>query len=119
MSEEEKKVVEEIETCIVKYRLGICQELDIEVLKTILNLIQSQQKEIEKKDIDIIEAKESNRKLSEELKKKDKIINEIAPQIYLNKQQREEMKEYIWTSNKPKDFSSFVKQYFEKKVEGK
>ena len=27
------------------------------------------------------------------------------------------MKEYIWTSNKPKDFKSFVKQYFERKVE--
>ena len=33
--------------------------------------------EIEKKDIDIIEAKEANRQLSVELQKKDKIIDEI------------------------------------------
>lgn len=33
--------------------------------------------ELEKKDIDIIEAKEANRQLSVELQKKDKIIDEI------------------------------------------
>ena len=41
----------------------------------------------------------------------------MAPQIYLTKEQRREMREYIWTSNKPKDFKSFVKQYFERKAE--
>lgn len=51
-----------------------------------------------------------------ELEKKDKMIDEMASQIYLTKEQREKMKEYIWTSNKPKDFKSFVKQYFERKV---
>lgn len=69
-----------------------------ETITEILNLIQSQQKEIEKKD---------------------KIIDEMAPQIYLDKQQREEMRKYIYESNRSKDFTSFVKQYFEKKVEGK
>lgn len=41
-----------------------------EAIETILNLL-------EKKDIDIIETKEANRQLSVELKKKDKIINEM------------------------------------------
>ena len=45
------------------------------------------------------------------------MIDEMAPQIYLTEEQRDEMKEYIWKSNKPKDFKSFVKQYFERKVE--
>lgn len=37
--------------------------------------------ELEKKDIDIIEAKEANRQLSVELQKKDKIIDEIQKEV--------------------------------------
>ena len=37
--------------------------------------------ELEKKDIDIIEAKEANRQLSIELQKKDKIIDEIQKEV--------------------------------------
>ena len=47
---------------------------DIEALETVLNLL-------EKKDIDIIEAKEANRQLSVELQKKDKIIDEIQKEV--------------------------------------
>ena len=43
---------------------------DLDCIETVLNLL-------EKKDIDIIEAKEANRQLSVELQKKDKIIDEI------------------------------------------
>ncbi|MCI9110534.1 MAG: hypothetical protein HFH47_01830 [Bacilli bacterium] len=50
------------------------------------------------------------------IQKKDKIINLMATRVYLNEQEREEMKEYIYTSNKPKDFKSFVKQYFKKQA---
>ena len=43
-------------------------------IETVLNLL-------EKKDINIIEAKEANRQLSIELQKKDKIIDEMAKSL--------------------------------------
>lgn len=46
-----------------------------EAIETILNLL-------EKKDIDIIETKEANRQLSVELKKKDKIIDELSTMVF-------------------------------------
>ena len=45
------------------------------------------------------------------------MIDEIIQRVYLTKQEQEKMKEYIYSSNKKKDFYSFVKQYFEKKAE--
>lgn len=66
----------------------------------------------------ICKYRDKYRQLEAELSKANKIIDEMAVQVYITKEQREEMKEYIWTSNKPKDFKSFVKQYFKKKVEG-
>lgn len=97
MTEEEKKAIELLEdiknsTWCTKYIMS----RDSKNAETILNLMQKQQSELEKKD---------------------KIIDLMAPQIYLTKEQRREMREYIWTSNKPKDFKSFVKQYFERKAE--
>lgn len=67
----------------------------------------------------ILEYARENVSLKNKLNKANKMIDEMAPRVYLSEQEREIMKEYIWTSDKPKDFSSFVKQYFEKKVEEK
>lgn len=89
---------ETIEHANIIIKEGIDREDDIQgILKKLLNQIQKQQVEIEKKD---------------------KIIDLMVPRVYLSEQERENMKEeYTWTSNKPKDFSNCVKQYFEKKAE--
>lgn len=50
------------------------KDCQIQAIETVLNLL-------EKKDIDIIEAKEANRQLSVELQKKDKIIDEIQKEV--------------------------------------
>lgn len=128
MTEEDKKAIEyftkRIDIC--NENANICDENDFDEEATqlreekrqtevILNLIKSQQKEME-----ILKSKRVN--MFEQLDcidKKNKIIDLMAVQVYLTKEQREEMEEYISTSNKSKDFKSFVKQYFEKKVEGK
>lgn len=78
------------------------------MLDCLLDEINKGQRRIEKR-FDEFEA---------ELEKKDKIIDLMVPRVYLSEQERENMKEeYTWTSNKPKDFSNCVKQYFEKKAE--
>lgn len=50
-------------------------------LKEVEKENQKLKTELEKKDIDIIEAKEANRQLSVELQKKDKIIDEIQEEV--------------------------------------
>lgn len=105
-------------------------ELSIKLLKTVLNLLEKKdtlihtmqseferledlednadmlKMELEKKDIDIIEA---NRQLSVELQKKDKIINLIAKEL---------VKAHEWFYS---EFDNYTKEdfikYFEKKVE--
>lgn len=72
-------------------------------IETLLNLIQKQQAELLAQE--------------REIEKKDKIIDKLVPRIYLTQKEREIMKKYIWDSNKLKGFSSFVKQYFERKLE--
>ena len=71
-------------------------------IETVLNLL-------EKKDKDIIEAKEANRQLSIELQKKDKIIDLIAKEL---------VKAHEWFYS---EFDNYTKEdfikYFEKKVE--
>lgn len=125
MSEEEKKAIQRLEYVNRQYDCNNYYSIyDLECIETVLNLIQKQQKEIEllkdQKQYVIDEYENTIDEKQLELKKKDKIIDEMAPQVYLNEQQREEMKKYInKLDNKPKDFTSFVKQYFEKKVEGK
>lgn len=80
-------------------------------IETALNLL-------EKKDIDIIEAKEANRQLSVELQKKDKIINLMAEEFenlklaYFKKEDGGEFMGKYRTYNK-----NDWKQYFERKVE--
>lgn len=83
----------------------------VDLLEEIIGKLKNQNKLASK------EHEERFNELEAEIQKKDKIIDEIAPRIYLTEQEREKMKQYIENSNKPKDFSSFVKQYFERKVE--
>lgn len=78
MNEEEKKAIETMQHWIEyekenKDKINKADEL-IEIQETVLNLL-------EKKDKDIIEAKEANRQLSIELQKKDKIIDEIQEEV--------------------------------------
>lgn len=108
MTEEEKKAIEILKEHYIEHNYYDDETISI-ATKTILNLIQKQQeeiekikslletndilleneaklseelkKEIEKKDIDIIEAKEANRQLSIELQKKDKQIDLMANHI--------------------------------------
>ena len=78
--------------------------------------------ELEKKDIDIIEAKEANRQLSIELQKKDRMTNEMA--YYLSDFDIDEMCEKcercIGNGCYADDDMEFkincIKQYFENKV---
>lgn len=78
--------------------------------------------ELEKKDIDIIEAKEANRQLSIELQKKDRMINEMA--YYLSDFDIDEMCEKcdrcIGNGCYADDDMEFkincIKQYFENKA---
>lgn len=79
--------------------------------------------ELEKKDIDIIEAKEANRQLSVELQKKDKIINELEDIFYNYQLCEYELTdctyrkcEYIADDEIP-PCKECIKQYFERKVE--
>lgn len=78
-------------------------------LKEVEKENQKLKTELEKKDIDIIEAKEANRQLSVELQKKDKIINLIAKEL---------VKAHEWFYS---EFDNYTKEdfikYFEKKVE--
>ena len=93
MTEEEKEAIERAKRELQK--TTFLTDIAHKDLKTILNLIQKQQKEDEEKE---------------------KTIDLMATRVYLNEQEREEMKEYICMSNKPKDFKSLVKQYFKKQA---
>lgn len=100
MNEEEKKAIEHFNDLNYLYSIGVdtlkYTESEYDNSQILLNLL-------EKKDIDIIEAKEANRQLSIELQKKDKIIDEMAKGIFI------EMNDYA----NPEE----VKQYYERKVE--
>lgn len=79
--------------------------------------------ELEKKDIDIIEAKEANRQLSIELQKKDRMINEMA--YYLSDFDIDEMCEKCdrcigngcYEDDDMEFKTNCIKQYFERKLE--
>lgn len=141
MTEEEKEAIENLEDEVYSIKGIEIQKITfytkgVEDIKTILNLIQKQQKENEKlknKNQDLLRklrnrVKEVNKlnkyslyktefsNLNKQIEEKDRIIDLIATRVYLNEQEREEMKEYIYTSNKPKNFKSFVKQYFKKQA---
>ena len=57
-----------------EYRLPFLMNIEQQAIETVLS-------ELEKKDTEIIEAKEANRQLSLELEKKEAIINEMAKTI--------------------------------------
>lgn len=77
--------------------------------------------ELEKKDIDIIEAKEANRQLSVELQKKDKIIDLVAETLrYYNGMKQEQCFCIDICGEKECDMKNCkdrIKQYYERKVE--
>ena len=60
-----------------EYRLPFLMNIEQQAIETVLS-------ELEKKDTEIIEAKEANRQLSLELEKKEAIINEMAKHIHLS-----------------------------------
>lgn len=100
LAEEEKKAIEsfkqENENDLSRFEdFNDYTQTLIKRNKTILNLIQKQQAEIEKKD---------------------KIIDEMAARVYLNEEEREEMKKDIYNNVNHKGFADFVKRYFEMKV---
>lgn len=121
MNEEEKKAIETMQHWIEyekenKDKINKADEL-IEIQETVLNLL-------EKKDIDIIEAKEANRQLSIKLQKKDKIINELEDIFYNYQLCEYELTdctyrkcEYIADDENP-PCKECIKQYYKRKVEG-
>lgn len=93
-------------------------------IETVLNLIKDQQTEIEglknrnkHLSADITKAVDYTFELNKEIENKDKIINELAPRVYLMKEEKEQMKKDIQNSYKEISFSTWVKQYFERKIE--
>lgn len=125
MTEEEKKAIKyfynlrkTIDESYLLFDEGIdvkCGKEMIKQITSILNLIQNQQKEIEC----LKQAGEATEMLYKmQLEKRDKIIDEMAPYVYLDKYMREEMKKDIYNNvNNHKGFKEWVKQYFERKVE--
>ena len=57
--------------------------IDYKCINNLYEPIDAVLSELEKKDTEIIEAKEANRQLSLELEKKEAVINEMAKHIYL------------------------------------
>lgn len=129
MTEEEKKAIEfNLKQVGDSYELHGSDWAKNAINET-LNLIQSQQKEIEKlKDKSKIEhmIKTSLYNqidlLQKEIEKKDKIIDEMAEELSIQYNSCEPCelseKAYIICKNY-KNCEECIKQYFEKKVEGK
>lgn len=124
MTKEEKKAIDEIRNWrnyIIKNKEKVNRANDIEFyLRTVLNLIEKQQKEIaelkEKYDKDTHTLQNQLDLANADRVEKDKIIDEMAPRVYLTKEEREEMKKDIYNNVNHKGFADFVKRYFEKKV---
>lgn len=146
MTEEEKKAINNLWSSVtdVMFNVLYSQEQNNEDIKIALKLIQKQQKEIEclkqageatekvyKAQLETAKQKEQfytklskdNNYYATELEKKDKIIDEMAKELgkqfssyepcYLdNEIKQEECTRY-------KNCQDCIKQYFEKKVEGK
>lgn len=93
---------------------------DINAIETVLNLLEKKDALINtmQAEFERLENLEDNTDMLKlELEKKDKIINEMAPRVYLLKEEREEMKKDIYNNVNHKGFADFVKRYFERKVE--
>ncbi len=86
MSEEDKKAIQRLEYINRQYDCNNYYSIyDLECIETILNLIQSQQEELEKnKRLFSIQEKRKLQLLQrkdKEIEKKDKIINEMAKHL--------------------------------------
>ena len=119
----EKEVIERLNRFkTIKVLYGNTFSMHLEQLEQLQNDIETVLNLLEKKDIDIIEAKEANRQLSIELQKKDRMINEMA--YYLSDFDIDEMCEKcercIGNGCYADDDVEFkincIKQYFENKV---
>ena len=128
---------DKLETYKGGYKLGYFYTVGIqEAIETVLselenkqddiNILQAQRDsmeyqfkqakaELEKKDTEIIEAKEANRQLSLELEKKEAIINEMAKHIHLSGDYECLNKECEDDENI--DCEECIKEYFTKKAE--
>ena len=113
MNDKEKKAIEKIEKKIL---IGECEKsigvpIYISDLKIVLNLIENQKAELEKKDIAL---KECERNLIEERQnriKKDKQIDLMAEWLY------KDDTSFGYGNLKDVNTSEKIKQYFEKKTE--
>ena len=141
MSEEEKEAIKRIRNEVYSTAEGL-EMLEItfyprgiEDIKTILNLTQKQQKELEKlksKNKELLKKlrnrvkevkkltkyslyKKEFTKLNSEIEKKDKIIDNMAKQLYIEGY----CKEINCKKCEAKNFVNCIKQYFERKVENK
>lgn len=143
MTEEEKKAIEYIEGFISLFYeypnpTGILvQGYEVENFETILNLIKSQQEEIEKlknKNKDLLRKlrnrvkevkkltkyslyKKEFSRLNQELEKKDTIIDLMLDKLVRVRSENKQI-EFI-TNYDIEEKKKQLKQYFEKKVEGK
>ena len=103
LTKEEKREIENnLKSIVDKYTHTIVHEKDLAVSQYI-----------------IIKQEEYIEQLKSETEKKDKIIDEMAPRVFLTKGDREEMKKDIYNNVKHKGYADFVKRYFERKVEEK
>lgn len=126
MTDKQKEAIEYFKECILKDHL-FEEDLTLYFMKIVLNIIQTQQAEIEKKEKEKqihIKLEQQYKKeyldTKEELEKKDKIIDEMTKEIY--------RLFYIvaqniggYTANDYSDGEDTteeeIKRYFEKKVE--
>lgn len=111
MTKEEKEAIEKL-----KWYFKDSKSLDIaKQTDTVLNLIQNQQEEIEyQKEINNTEKDRHNqteKSLKGQIEKKDKIIDEMAKEMFFENNRNVEMQNF----NKYQE----IIEYFEKKVEEK
>lgn len=124
MTKEQEKAIEFIKYYMKQYfyeDISIVDDFKFEdAIKTVLNLIQTQKEESEKKKAEYSDLKlkyEQGLLLHKhhliELEKKDKIIDEMAKQLYI----LGFCKEIKCKECTAKEFKECIKQYFERKIE--
>ena len=83
MNEEEKKVIEYSKNCLMKITLGMDSEFDVNILDTLLNIIEKLQKENEKLREYYEEQNEVNAKFIpvQKVKDKEEELNKLLADI--------------------------------------
>ena len=120
MNEEEKQAIKyfyNLRATIDESNMLFDEDINIKCGKEMIKQITTVLNLLEKKDINIIEAKEANRQLSIELQKKDKIIDEMANSFAEEGFYSEHCQTLIDNDICPDDCNKCVKQYYERKVE--